>query len=61
MDGAQGDFDAMLIEPLGDLPVRPVLAAQRKDGFAVRFQLAACPARSFVLGLGLQIHVDLSF
>jgi hypothetical protein len=34
-----------------------MLAAQRKDGFAVRFQFAARPARAFVFGLWLQIHI----
>jgi hypothetical protein len=34
-----------------------MFAAQRKDGFAVRFQFAARPARAFVFGLGFQIHI----
>jgi len=33
-----------------------MLAAQRKDCLAVRFQFAARPARWFVFGLWLQIH-----
>jgi hypothetical protein len=33
-----------------------MLAAQREDGFAVRFQFAARSARWFVFGLWLQIH-----
>ena len=51
MHRTQGDGDAMLIEPLGDLFVSPMLAAQSKNGFAVRFQFAARPA--FLLGFGL--------
>ena len=46
----------MLVEPLGDLAISPVLAAQGEDGFAVRFQFAARSARRFVFGLLLQIH-----
>jgi hypothetical protein len=41
----------MLIEPLGDLAVSPMFAAQREDGFTVRFQFAARSARAFVFGL----------
>jgi len=51
MHRTQGDLDAMLIEPLGNLAMSPMLAAQSKDGFAVRFQFAARPA--FALGFGL--------
>ena len=61
MNRAQGDFYTMLIEPLRDLPVSPVFAAQRKDGFAVRFQFAARPARWFNFGLWLQIHFRFGF
>jgi hypothetical protein len=51
----------MLIEPLGDLAIAPMLAAQREDGFAVRFELAARPARHFIFGLWLQIHFAVTF
>ena len=57
MHRTQGDGHAMLIEPLRDLLVSPMLAAQRKDGFAVRFQFAARPALLLGFGLWLQIHV----
>lgn len=50
IDGWECDHHAMLVEPLGNLAVCPMLAAQRKDGFAVRFQFAARFARAFVFG-----------
>jgi len=48
--GTECDGDAMLIEPLGDLAVSPVLAAQCEDGFTMRLQLAARSALRFVFG-----------
>jgi len=56
VNGRERSRDAALIEPDGDLAVCPMLAAQREDGFAVRFELAARPARHFVFSLLLQIH-----
>jgi hypothetical protein len=61
MNRAQGDFYTMLIEPLRDLFVRPVLAPQCENRFAVRFQFAARFARAFVFGLWLQIHFGSGF
>jgi len=37
INGSECRLDAALIEPCGDLFVSPMLAAQRKDGLAVRF------------------------
>ena len=56
MHGAQGDFHAALIKPIGNLPVRPMFAPQFKDRLAMRFQFAARPPRNFVFRLGLKIH-----
>lgn len=53
MDGAQGDRDAALIEPMGNLPVRPVFASQFNDRLTMRFEFAARAPCGFVLGLGL--------
>ncbi len=51
INGWGRDRHAMLVEPFGNLAVSPMLATQRKDGFAVRFQFAARPARAFIFGL----------
>ncbi len=60
-DGWRCNRDAALIEPLGNLAITPMFAAQREDGFAVRFELAARPARHFIFGLWLQIHFAVTF
>jgi len=51
MNRTQGDLDAMLFEPFGNLAMTPMLAAQGEDGFAMRLQFAARPA--LLLGFGL--------
>ena len=58
--GRERGRDAALIEPVGNLAVSPMLAPQGEDGFAVRFELAARPARHFVFSLLLQIHFLIS-
>ena len=44
MNRTQGDLNAMFVEPFGNLAMTPMLAAQGKDGFTMRFQFAARPA-----------------
>ena len=55
----QCDGDAMLIQPLGDFSVRPMLAAQGEDRFKVRLQFAARSALLFGIGCCVQIHICL--
>ncbi len=50
----------MLVEPLGNLPIGPLLGPQRHDGPAVFFELAAGAALGFGFGGFLQIHAWLS-
>jgi hypothetical protein len=58
--GWEGDRDAVLVEPLGDLAVSLLLGPQRHDGPAVFFELAAGAALGFGFGGFLQFHGRLS-
>ena len=59
MNGTERDRDTVLIEPFGNLAVRPVLAAQSEDGFPVRLQFAGRSMLRFCFGCRVQIHICL--
>ena len=59
MNGTERDRDTVLIQPFGNLAVRPVLAAQSEDGFPVRLQFAGRSMLRFCFGCRVQIHICL--
>ena len=61
IDGWECNRHAVFVEPLGNLAISPMFAAQRENGFAVRLQFAARPLLFFILSLLLQIHFAFSF
>ena len=50
MYGTQRDGNAMLVEPLGDFSISPVLAPQRENRIAMWFKFA--PRSALLFGFG---------
>ena len=59
VNGTEGDSDAALVEPFGNLAIRPVLAAQSENSFTVRLQFAGRSVLRFCFGCLMQIHICL--
>ena len=59
VDGTERDSDAALVEPFGNLAIRPVLAAQSENGFTVRLQFAGRSMLRLRFGCLVQIHIYL--